>query len=37
VIYEARDLRVFNQVTRALRRAVEDDRRAQSHDGLVAA
>jgi hypothetical protein len=37
VIYEARDLRVFNQVTRALSRAVEDDRRARTHYGLIAA
>jgi hypothetical protein len=37
VIFEARDLTVFNQVTRALRRAVEDGRRNDEHIRLVAA
>lgn len=37
MIYEARDLRVFNQVTRALRRSVEDDRRSHAGYGLAAA
>lgn len=37
VIYEARDPRVFNQVTRALRRAVENDRRSPDDHRLVAA
>jgi hypothetical protein len=37
VIFEAREERVFNQVTRALNRAVEDDLRARVHHGLIAA
>ena len=36
VIYAAQDLRVYNQVTRALRRSVEDDRRSRAHEGLAA-
>jgi hypothetical protein len=37
VIFEARDLQVFNQVTRALSRAVDDGRHSDDHIGLVAA
>ena len=37
MVYEARDLRVFNQVTRALRRSVEDDRRSRAEFGLAKA
>jgi len=37
VIFEARELRVFNQVTRALSRAVDADRRSGAHIRLVAA
>jgi hypothetical protein len=37
VIYEAREMRVFNQVTRALNRAVEDGRGSREHYGLIAA
>lgn len=37
VIYEAREPRVFNQVTRALNRAVEDDHRARADYRLAAA
>jgi hypothetical protein len=36
-VYESADLRVFNQVTRALRRAVEDSRQDPSRGGLIAA
>ncbi|GGQ69805.1 DUF6232 family protein [Couchioplanes azureus] len=36
-LYSAVDARVFNQVTRALRRAVEDSRRPRDVRGLVVA
>ena len=37
VIYASPDARVFNQVTRALRRSLEDDRQEPSTYGLAAA
>lgn len=37
VVYESADSRVFNQVTRALRRSIEDDRPEPSTYGLAAA
>jgi hypothetical protein len=37
VVYESADVRVFNQVTRALRRSIEDDRPEPSTYGLAAA
>jgi hypothetical protein len=37
VVYESADVRVFNQVTRALRRSIEDDRAEPSTYGLAAA
>jgi hypothetical protein len=37
VIFEAREMRVFNQVARALSRAVDEDRRSDEHITLVVA
>jgi hypothetical protein len=37
IVYASADVRVFNQVTRALRRSIEDDRRYRSEFGLAAA
>jgi hypothetical protein len=37
VIYTSPDVRVFNQVTRALRRSLEDDRQEPAKYGLAAA
>jgi hypothetical protein len=37
ILYASADVRVFNQVTRALRRSIEDDRRSSSEFGLAAA
>jgi hypothetical protein len=37
ILYASADVRVFNQVTRALRRSVEDDRRSRQEHGLAAA
>jgi hypothetical protein len=37
VLYTTLEIRTFNQVTRALRRAIEGDRRARGHQRMAAA